>query len=401
MATLKYLVRKDKMREDKTWNVVIRLTHDRKVRYLPTTMYATKKDLTSGFNIKNYQIIDKCELLLSEYRKKLIELDLDLFHRDIDTVVELLTRKDKATDITFSGYAEEWLSKAQIKGLKNYKTALSAFKAFLGRGVILFTDVTQNTLKSFENALSGKPRAQSMYPNCIMKIFNDARDELNNEENGLIVIRHSLHKYHAPKQNVAKKRALTLEQIRQIFALPYTRSAKDSIRDLALDCFRLSFALMGMNAVDLYNATKIENGVITYNRTKTKDRRSDMAEMQVKVHPKIQWLVDKYSGRGGHVFNFCQRYATPVNFTRALNLGLKEIGQELKIDKLQFYAARHTMATIAVNEAGVNKWLVNEMLCHVDPSMRVTDLYIKKDFAPINEANFKLLDFVFAAKAKK
>ena len=28
-------------------------------------------------------------------------------------------------------------------------------------------------------------------------------------------------------------------------------------------------------------------------------------------------------------------------------------------------------------------------------SMRVTDLYIKKDFTPINEANFRLLKYMF------
>ena len=35
------------------------------------------------------------------------------------------------------------------------------------------------------------------------------------------------------------------------------------------------------------------------------------------------------------------------------------------------------------------------MLCHTESSMRVTDLYIKKDFTPINEANFKLIDYMF------
>ena len=35
------------------------------------------------------------------------------------------------------------------------------------------------------------------------------------------------------------------------------------------------------------------------------------------------------------------------------------------------------------------------MLCHVDSSMRITDLYIQKDFAPINDANFKLIEYMF------
>ena len=52
------------------------------------------------------------------------------------------------------------------------------------------------------------------------------------------------------------------------------------------------------------------------------------------------------------------------------------------------------MATIAVNDVGISKYVVNDMLNHVEPSMKVTDLYIKKDFTAINEANFRLIDYI-------
>lgn len=61
---------------------------------------------------------------------------------------------------------------------------------------------------------------------------------------------------------------------------------------------------------------------------------------------------------------------------------------------MQFYAARHSMATIAVNNVGISKHIVNDMLNHVESSMKITDLYIKKDFTAINEANFRLIDYV-------
>ena len=83
------------------------------------------------------------------------------------------------------------------------------------------------------------------------------------------------------------------------------------------------------------------------------------------------------------------------DFNRSINIGLKMIGKELGIDSLQFYAARHSMATIAANEAGIDRWTVNLMLNHTNQSMRVTELYIKRDFAPINEANFRLMEYVF------
>ena len=84
-----------------------------------------------------------------------------------------------------------------------------------------------------------------------------------------------------------------------------------------------------------------------------------------------------------------------ADLNRAINIGLKEISKELGFENLQFYAARHSMATIAINKVGISKYLVNDMLNHVDASMKITELYIQKDFAPINEANFKLLDYMF------
>ena len=53
------------------------------------------------------------------------------------------------------------------------------------------------------------------------------------------------------------------------------------------------------------------------------------------------------------------------------------------------------MATIAANDAGIDRWTVNLMLNHTDQSMRVTELYIKRDFTHINEANDRLMKFIF------
>lgn len=63
-------------------------------------------------------------------------------------------------------------------------------------------------------------------------------------------------------------------------------------RDLALDCFKLSFCLMGINTADLYNTTDFDGKVIVYYRTKTKDRRNDNAEIQIDVPSCIMPIVE-------------------------------------------------------------------------------------------------------------
>ena len=151
---------------------------------------------------------------------------------------------------------------------------------------------------------------------------------------------------------------------------------------------------MGMNSADLYEATEYDGLTLSYCRAKTRDRRADRARMEVTVPAEVKPLFERYKGRSGHVFNFCERYSSPADFNRAINVGLKQIGRELAIERLQFYAARHSMATIAANEAGVDRWTVNLMLNHTDTALRVTELYIRRDFAPINEANRRVLDWV-------
>ncbi len=398
MATLKMVIKKDKMRADKTWNVLIRVTHNRVVRYISTTEYVTKKELTPSFKIKNQNIVDKCDELIRYYRKKMSELNLEINDVSIDELINYITAKKKS-GLSFTDYADKWLQESTSKGKKNYQTAVNALKKFIGRDNILFHEVTVNVMNEFVKSLSDKPRAASLYANAIVKIFNDARDFYNDEDNDVIMIKHSLRKFHAPRQNVAEKRALPLEVIRRIFALSYDNKiikGMQSRHDLALDCFRLSFCLMGMNSTDMFSASVLNGSTIVYKRNKTKDRRSDGAEMQVIVPKQIKALFEKYKDRTGErVFNFHKRFSSPESFNRAINLGLKEVADDLGLDGLQFYSARHSMATIALNDVRVDKYTVNDMLCHTDPAMKVTELYIKKDFAPINEANEKLMNFVF------
>ena len=396
MATFKALIKRGNKRADGTWNVVIRFTHNSKVRFIPTTMYINKKDITASFKIKNANILDRCNDIIKEYRSRLSELSLEFNDIDIDTIVSYIRQKKENKGVSFTDFAAKWIKESTIKGIKNYKTAINALCSFVGRDNILCEEINVKTMKAFENALKDRPRAQSLYPNCIKTIFNAAREYYNDEDNDIIHIKHSLDRYKPVEQNIAEKRALDVETIRRIFALPYDNirvKGKSSRHDLALDCFRLSFCLMGMNSADLYSADRLEDNTIIYDRMKTKDRRRDKAEIHVKITDYIKPLVEKYKGKE-RVFNFSERFSTMENFNQAINIGLKEIGKEIGIDKLQFYAARHSMATIAANDLKISKYIVNDMLNHTDQSLKITELYIKKDFSHINEANVKLLDYV-------
>ena len=74
---------------------------------------------------------------------------------------------------------------------------------------------------------------------------------------------------------------------------------------------------------------------------------------------------------------------------------MKEIGKLLEANDLEYYAARHSWATIALNKVGIDKYTVHASLNHVDESMKVTDIYIERDFVNENKANAKVLKYVF------
>ena len=367
----------------------------RSKKRIPTGVSVSDSELTaSGKRIREQEKARMIEQKRRELQERLDLLQLDAIGSitmDAGEIAERITAKKDELD--FFTFADEWLEKTSIKGKKNYATMLNSLEKYLGRRKLPFKSITYRMLEGYEIYLKDKPRAQSMYLGFVRHLYREAMRRYNTDYDTIIANDPFL-RFRVPKQKMKKGvRALTLEQLLAVYnykGRPHSRA------QLARDCFILSFCLMGMNSVDMYEAKYIKNNVIKYNRAKTQDRRSDNAYIEVKVHPIIQDLMKRYKG-SDHVFMFSKRYGIPADFNRAINIGLKEVGKELGIDGLQFYQARHTFATLSRNLMHFSKSDVDEALNHVG-SYDIADIYIAKDFTIINDNNFKLLDKVFGAK---
>ena len=244
-------------------------------------------------------------------------------------------------------------------------------------------------------------RALSLYLGSIRHLFNEAKKHYNDYDRNIILIGSSpFENFKIPKQEATRKRAISADLIREIYKLPYLYNSRGKETqgryNLAKDCFILSFCLIGINSADLYNCSELDSNVITYYRTKTTSRRVDKAKMQVKVPALIMPLLKKYRDiKGQRIFNFYHHYSTADSFNKAINYGLKEIGKLIGVDDLEYYAARHSWATLAVNKVGIDKYTVHSALNHIDEAMKVTDIYIERDFEPENEANRLVMEYVF------
>lgn len=404
MATFKPEVRMDNLRSDNTYSIRIRITHNRKVKRIPTSIYVDKKEVTKSGKIKNQQIIDQLEDIVREYRKKVTALSVAIEVMTIDELTEYLTKKDETLKVDFFEFSEKWIAKNKDKhGIQIFVSMLNTLEKFLGRRRLDFKEINYRFLKSFEEHL-GQRRRLSLYMGKIRHLYNEAKLEYNDEEYGRILIPWSpFAKYSIPNIEPTKDRTLTAEQIRQIYELPYKPNrfpSRPCAYNVAKDVFILSFCLMGMNTADLYLCEELAECdgryTITYNRAKTSARRSDKARISVDVHPFLVPLFEKYRNpRKGKIFSFVNRYCDYTQLNKSVNKGLKEVGKAIGIEDLEFYAARHTFATIARNKLGYDKSTVGEALNHVEKENKITDIYIQKDFSIINKLNKEVIEYVF------
>ena len=374
--------------------VYFQVTHKNKRVRIPTELWILKNEITAGGKVKNIGKLMDIDKMKKSMEEKLYRLSVDNagMELDLDQIVTYITQKDG--DLDFLAFASEWVADTSVKGKKNYVTMLNNLKAFIRSDRLPVSHITFEFLASYEKSMEGKPRAQSLYLGLFRHLFREAVRRYNTEL--VQPIKYDpFTRYRVPKQQLKKGvRALSLEELMKVYN--YTGTGRAG---LARDCFILSFCLMGINSVDLYEAKTLKAGKLCYERTKTKDRRSDGAYIEVKIHPVIAPLVKKYKDEA-RAFDFHRRYVQAREFNRALNIGLKTVGKAVGIDNLQFYQARHTFATLSRNLMGFSKGDVDEALNHIG-NYDVADIYIKKDFSIINRNNFALLDRVFALKMVK
>lgn len=383
MTTFKAEVYAHQRRADGTYNIKIRIVHNRRKKYLPTTWYVTSADITRSFRIKNQEYIDYTDDLIRKYRRICDRAGDRLRSMTVEQVAAMVTTERlEAFDLDIVGYTRDLVGRLKADGhegnARSYEVAINSLVRFVGR--------------------ERGARAQSLYPAQLRSVLNMAKREFNDEEAGVINIPNSpFRQITLPKIQTRRKRAVTVGQLRSLAGLEYSSQYQSGVNrtNLAKDIFLLSFFLMGMNAADLYTCDRFRDGVITYYRQKTRGRRADRAEMRVRVQPEAMPLFEKYRDPSGErVFRFHRMYSTVNVFSDALNKGLKRIGALIGEDDLEFYAARHTWATVAINEVGIDKYTVHEALDHVIEEMRVTDTYIRRSWERLAQANRKVIEYV-------
>lgn len=400
MATFKAVI--TYIKEDGSANVKIRVTHNRVIKYMATPIVADSDDIDKSGRIINEglqdrlnEMVKKCRQICNElgFRSKYMNLDRLIKHIQIG-----LSRID-GFNLDFIAYGREYVKGLQEQNRKgsadNYCYALNSLQKYTGREILDISEVTSSFLASYERWLRRNgvgDRGVGLYTAAFKKLFRNAQDEFNDEEEGLILIKHDpFKKYKIVSQPVTRKRALPVEVIRKIRDYEADKEQEAYTRDV----FMLSFYLVGLNSVDLFTVCDYRNGRLYYERSKTRGRRKDMAAGSIKVEPETMLLLEKYKDKTGQrVFDFYTRHSNFKAFNHFLNDWLKGIGKSVGVEDLEYYAARHSWATIARNKCRIPKDVIDIALNHSNPDTKMTDIYIEEDHSLVDEANRKILDFL-------
>lgn len=412
--TLKPVIARRQQRPDGTYNVKIRVTFKRKSRFLSTTITAPAKDVDKAGNLKG-ESLTRGYKLIAKFQGYLNDLDFFLVEgMDVDDVTKYLRRAGTnrgAFKLDFFDFAEKEFLPAKSVGTANtFRSALNSFRRYLGGNSIDINDITKTLLVDFalhvdnepkvagskdgEIIFSNKPKkkglASSTYLSKLREIFKLAVYRFNDEDAGVMKIPRN--PFNGVEIKIEKGIAIIAQEPEVIQRLIDFRDCRSNVR-YALDVYLLSFALMGINPKDMYEAVPPKGGIVIYNRAKVRERRKDRAEHHVEIDERIMPLVEKYKDPSGErLFNFYLRYKNPVSMSSALRYGLQVAAEKLGIPRFTIQAARHSWATIAQSSrCGVNPDIVDYSLVHVG-AHKLLNTYAEKDWQVFWDANKKVLD---------
>lgn len=256
---------------------------------------------------------------------------------------------------------------------------------------LAFEDITKEWLTKFDTYMtkqSPSKNARNIHLRNIRAVFNEAIDDE-------VTTFYPFRRFSI--RNVAtRKRNLKVEDLRKLFDFPCEEHAVQY-----LEIFKLMFMLIGINTIDLCHLKEIDaEGRVNYYRAKTNRLYS------IKVEPEALEIINKYRGEEW-LLNILDRYTDYKDYNRRVNRALKKIGPVKRsglggkkdykplFPDISTYWARHSWATIAAS-LDIPRDTIAHALGHGNNT--ITDIYIDFDESKVDEANRKVIDWVFYGK---
>lgn len=384
MTTVEVVCYKYKPLKNGELPIKIRITKDRKIRYVNLGV-STKQEHWDFFknqpkpNCPNREQIEKLIAnKISEVKARIVELKADSKEFTATSLVQTVSSSSKSVSVgeLFQEHLKYLVEMKRTGYMLSIKQTFNSLVAFSTSLDIPFSDIDVAWLRRYETWL----RKQGKSENTIGIRFRNLRMIYN------LAITQGLVKkedYPFSSYKVSKlhketaKRAIKKGEILAIVNYPV--KGKDFYTRLAVALFSFSYFMGGINFVDMAYLTSknIVGGRLIYTRRKT----GKLINLPLSSEA-LSVLEAKNSIGGNYLFPIL----SPSHKTELMKLNrlhkvitkvnrvLKQIGEELNLPvKLTTYVARHSFATVLKRE-GVSTSIICETLGH--SSEKVTQIYL-------------------------
>lgn len=384
MTTVEVVCYKYKPLKNGELPLKIRVTKDRKVRYISLGVstklehWDFKKNQPKPDCPNREQLEKLIATKISEVKAEIVELKSEGRDYTATSLLQKVSSNSRTIQVNelFIEHIK-YLGEMERTGyMLSIKQTYNSLLKFCGSLQIPFSEIDVGWLKRYETWL----RKQGKSENTIGIRFRNLRMIYNLAiEKG--AVKKELYPFDSYK--VAKlhretaKRAITKEDIMAV--INYPNEGKDFYTILAVALFSFSYYMGGINFVDMaYLTTKnIVGGRLVYYRKKTGKL------INLPLGTDALKILEHYNKQGrAYIFpilssihkteqmrlNRLHKVITKVNKT------LKSIGKELGLPiKLTTYVARHSFATV-LKRAGVSTSIISESLGH--SSEKITQIYL-------------------------
>lgn len=405
MLSFKFFVRSDNT------PLRIRFVNNRKKAELKLGVYASEKDLKNALSNNIYPANVRLSRLLKTYTAQLKQLQIDLLEEGTpDLEVSLI--RDRAEKMLSCGagniealeeddsqnwekYYEKYVeSKKNRSYQESCKYTLNKMRELCDDlATLKFTDITLKWLNDLDEKLIESGASQ----NTRNIHFKNIRTCLNRAIDEDLTSNYPFRRFKIRAEQT-RKRNLPVEELRRLFNYDV-----EEYQEYYLDYFKLIFFLIGINTIDLFNLTTIENGRIEYRRAKTHKLYS------IKVEPEAMEIIERHRAKEGRgLLDITDRWSSHRDFQKYCNIALKKIGRVERLGRggkkiikpewaeISTYWARHSWGTIAYS-IDIPKDIISQALGHSSGSS-VTEIYIERDQRKVDEANRKVIDWVLYGK---
>lgn len=376
--TTKLVLRESKKREDGKAPVWLRITANRKSRYVSSGIYVEPRHWND-----NKRRVRKSHPISNALNARLRKLRLDAEEAALDASTADAVKAEVqggAGNLTtfFKRFIKDLDDQDKYWEHKKYKVTLGKLHGALGQD-LTWADLDREALQRFERHCHEE---RGNNPNTTRKELTRLHRIVNQaiKEEVLSPGDDPFHTYEMPKRVPPDRRRLTREEMR---ALEEVALVEESDLELARDAFVFAFYGGGMRFGDVCHLrrTGITDGRLRYRMLKTD------APISLPLPDPAQQIAKRWTGRHDRpfVFPFLEKgdAQDPVRLrkriasqTTLVNDSIKKVARLAEISKpeeVSTHVARHSFADFARRRSG-DLYAVSKSLGH--SRLRVTEQYL-------------------------